>query len=1839
MSLLSRQRVAKAVPRSVKAAYRMRPAPYLYRCKTMPKLTPASRFLSLLLYLHGAFFAAYSAVAWSAITLPSSSQTLNLQSFSGPENTFVLPANATVSTSQGDGINGDGSRNWLLLLQGVVDAAGSGVTLSAQTAGLTTIDIFGRIYSRGVAASQGGVVLLNGGTVTNHTGATISGTTGVILPSNSRLQNSGTIIGSGGNAIVLNGSSNAVLLDSGSFIDGAITSASNNNTLVLSGIGQTDADIGGSAGFSSIVVNGSDWKVGGNVLLSNQPGAVLRIVRGGFLLFPGTLSSLNNQTASVVIEDTGSLQIGRGDTTGDVSVPIYNDGLVTFYRSDSVLNLRMPLAGSGVLLLRGTGVKGQSSYTMSTENNAFTGNIIIGNGARLQSNSENPAPSAFIVVQDGGTLWMGSRAKFTSSIRVEGNGWLENMGQLGALRLDSGAIAAGPVTLTGNTRMTAVFSDYTGTISGPIDDGDNHFQLEKSGDGLITLTGNNRWTGGLLLSAGRLAVLSDQNLGDPRGTLTFNGGRLEALRDFTSQRAIAVTANGGAFFSGGSNTFAGGASGSGNLTIGSGTLILAGPDTRTGSTTINPGTTLQIGADNVNGAATGTLSGSVNNAGALIFNRAGYSAYAGVLSGTGTLTKRNTGLVDLSGSGSSQRSVTVENGTLRFSPLGLFRVSENLVTANGATTAVAGSSQLAISGTLTQQANATFEAALNATQPAATAPAISLNGALNLSGAPGSASAITGSVLTVLHSPNVGGISGDFTTLGLSNPADYLLVSGTKANTNRDYIVTFGLRWLAGLTQGNGTFTLINPPDTFDVDVTLANQSGPFASGWDGSSLTKAGAGTLILSRQNSFTGNTLVNGGVLQTNSENAFARSANVAVNSGATLNLNNFSQSVNNLSGGGAVSLGRATMTVNSAVDTVFSGPIAGAGSVIKTGAASLTLAGESTFSGGLVIADGTGIAKRGASLGNGPVINNATLTLDLAIASVLRNLFSGSGVLNKNGEGYALLTQTGSSAGNVNVNGGTLALDRDVAFTSRGDFNTAASTAVIFRKGATLQADGDFSQQGTVGVVLSETEPTINASRASLGSDAALSIVGVNFPDNLFSFENLTVLQTAAPGALSGDYSSLRIGGASSAVDYASLTGYRDALNQKYSLDFRLSWYAARTSTPEQAHGTFTLPSAEESFELNTALINQPANPATGWDGTTLTKAGEGTLILSRRNLYTGPTWLEGGVLQMGIENALARSSALRIASGATFMLDGYDQTVNNLSGEGAVALNEAQLTLNNSLDTQFAGNISGSGAVVKTGEMGLQLPGDQAWTGPTDINSGTLILGNGPDEAATLSSSQVVIAPGAALGGYGGVEGDVINQGTLAVADALPLFTNAPAGHFTIGGNLINAGNVVMASPVPASTLTVAGDYRGDNGLITLSTQLRGDDSATDRLVINGSSSGNTQVKINNAGGQGASTQQGIEVISVAGQSDGVFTLSERVVAGSYEYFLQQGLPEAPNGNWYLRSQLPVPPLPPQPPQPSLPTDPIIRPEAGSYLANQAAAQRLFAHRLEDRNGKAEHSSLWLRQNGVRDSNNDHRGQLNTTTNRYVIQGGGEVLSGQFAHDDHLGIGVMAGYGNAHSHTHSRRSDYRSKGSVDGYSVGLYGTWYQHAASQQGVYVDSWLQYSWLDADVKGDDLPQENYSINGVSGSLETGYRWELTRSENSAMALTPQAQAIWSGVNADPHRESGGTLIESQSDNALQTRLGIMLSRDGVSSRDKNSGKLFTTYLAANWLYNTKPTRVTMNDDSVGFAGERNVGELKAGINGRLSPRLDVWGNVAQQIGGNGYHAVSGVLGVSYRF
>ena len=119
-------------------------------------------------------------------------------------------------------------------------------------------------------------------------------------------------------------------------------------------------------------------------------------------------------------------------------------------------------------------------------------------------------------------------------------------------------------------------------------------------------------------------------------------------------------------------------------------------------------------------------------------------------------------------------------------------------------------------------------------------------------------------------------------------------------------------------------------------------------------------------------------------------------------------------------------------------------------------------------------------------------------------------------------------------------------------------------------------------------------------------------------------------------------------------------------------------------------------------------------------------------------------------------------------------------------------------------------------------------------------------------------------------------------------------------------------------------LVVGQNYIGSNGAVALDTVLGGDASITDKLVVNGNTAGTSSVAVINAGGRGAATSDGIEMITMGGASNGVFSLAGdyeingkgAVVAGAYAYQLYKGNKSATElNNWYLRSELPNPATP------------------------------------------------------------------------------------------------------------------------------------------------------------------------------------------------------------------------------------------------------------------------------------------------------------------------------------
>ena len=149
------------------------------------------------------------------------------------------------------------------------------------------------------------------------------------------------------------------------------------------------------------------------------------------------------------------------------------------------------------------------------------------------------------------------------------------------------------------------------------------------------------------------------------------------------------------------------------------------------------------------------------------------------------------------------------------------------------------------------------------------------------------------------------------------------------------------------------------------------------------------------------------------------------------------------------------------------------------------------------------------------------------------------------------------------------------------------------------------------------------------------------------------------------------------------------------------------------------------------------------------------------------------------------------------------------------------------------------------------------------------------------------------------------------------ADSRVLLPYYSAGLRTSGGQaltVVNHGSIDMSGK-SANHLLILGDYfGGTNSRIHMDLVAGGDDSLSDRVIIDGGhASGSTRLVFNRLAGSGASTTEGILVVEArngGSTSPGAFYMPQSVSAGPYEYYLFRGNGDARDEhNWYLRSTL------------------------------------------------------------------------------------------------------------------------------------------------------------------------------------------------------------------------------------------------------------------------------------------------------------------------------------------
>ncbi|EAY4063329.1 fibronectin-binding autotransporter adhesin ShdA [Salmonella enterica] len=560
----------------------------------------------------------------------------------------------------------------------------------------------------------------------------------------------------------------------------------------------------------------------------------------------------NNYSGGTTISD-GTLTADHADSLGTGAVA--NSGVLQVGEGE----LENTLSGSGSLVKTGTG-----ELTLSGDN-SYSGGTTISGGTLTADHADSLGTGA---VANSGVLQVGEGELENT---LSGSGSLVKTGT-GELTLSGDNSYSGTTTITDGTLIAASVNALgSGDIdnSGVLKVGEGELKntlsgsgsLVKTGTGELTLSGDNTYSGGTTISDGTLIAASVNALGsgdiDNSGVLKVGEGELK-------------------------NTLFG----SGSLVkTGTGELTLSGDNTYSGGTTISDGTLIADHADSLG-------SGDIDNSGVL---KVGEGELKNTLSGSGSLVKTGTGELTLSGDNKTYSGDTTiadgtliaanvnalgsgdidNSGTLMLDANGAFELA-NITTHSGATTALAAGSTLD-AGQLTQQNGSTLSIDLGAATDDAmiTADSVTLGGTLNVTGIGSVTDSWTPEAYTYTLIDSDSAITSDFDDLTIAGmnreDVDFLTIDGKVDETdNTNYDLTASLSWYAdrdnATTDAHGTFTLSDPDGSFNVAATLTDVDDTLDPGsrWDGKSLTKEGAGTLLLSGDNDYSGGTTINEGTL---------------------------------------------------------------------------------------------------------------------------------------------------------------------------------------------------------------------------------------------------------------------------------------------------------------------------------------------------------------------------------------------------------------------------------------------------------------------------------------------------------------------------------------------------------------------------------------------------------------------------------------------------------------------------------------------------------------------------------------------------------------------------------------------------------------------------------------------------------------------------------------------------------------------------------------------------------------------------------------------------------------
>ncbi len=370
----------------------------------------------------------------------------------------------------------------------------------------------------------------------------------------------------------------------------------------------------------------------------------------------------------VAVDEQSPMIQNKSSVVQTLAFPIEvgDDGLIVD-TVNGVLNVTGTISGSGTITKIGGGaggISGQPQNVVVTANNTgFTGKWVV-TGGNLSINGDGAlgaVPGS--AVSDAITLNGGS---LTNMSRPSGGGF--GAGHGFTLNENRG------ITLGANGGNIRIGYTQTLTIEGAIT---GTGRLSLSDNGILVLNNaNNTYQGGTRLTGTTsLQITDDACLGALPGVFTANSIALsgEVTLSNHSSADVVINANRGITIGSGSRLSSQGAgrsltvdsiiSGSGGLTIasGSGAVVLTAANTYSGGTTIASGARLSLG----NGGAAGSVTGNIANEGILTMNRSDEWSFGGVISGSGSLVKTGSGVLQLTGANTYTGKTSVNEGVLR----------------------------------------------------------------------------------------------------------------------------------------------------------------------------------------------------------------------------------------------------------------------------------------------------------------------------------------------------------------------------------------------------------------------------------------------------------------------------------------------------------------------------------------------------------------------------------------------------------------------------------------------------------------------------------------------------------------------------------------------------------------------------------------------------------------------------------------------------------------------------------------------------------------------------------------------------------------------------------------------------------------------------------------------------------------------------------------------------------------------------------------------------------------------------------------------------------------------